>query len=592
MGRSPARRLVCRAGREARPVNVAAIVYALIASGIGWGVVFVLGDELIDRADRVRLCVIWFTVTIILFLVPTGLVFLFGLGIAVAVIGAREEVDTVALGFFTLFAVPSSGIAVNDVLGINYLLNFTAAMVISMAAFTPALLAARRRAPGPAGAHPARREMAVVDVAIFSMFVLLCLLDSRDGTFTSALRNVVEWTFTLLVPYLVFSRVISTPDRLMRLLRTFLVALVVASAVALFIAVLGWQFYDVPEYRLFDWQIPALRYRLGFLRSGGPLGGAPISFGVVCMVGVAVAIAMSNWMRAGWRRWLLIGMPVVGVFATVSRGPMLGVVLVVIAYQLTKPNPFGALFKSGALASVLALPLLLFTPFGRNLLSLVPGLSEETIDEGSVDYREDLLEIGLRVARKNPLFGRRDFKSDPEMEALIQGEQIIDVVNTYLRYALEHGFVTMSVYVFVLFATIAALFVTLRRLPAGRADLRREVGGALFAGLVGFAVVVSTTSSYVGLMPSFTWILVGLCVAYVRVVRAEEAAPAAVAVRAVPTPPEIQAPPAPAGRPLPTRDPAPSDEPTVAPPRPRSTIGPQTPDDFEFVWPPRPAPGS
>lgn len=571
---------------------VAALGYALIASAIGWAAVFALGDELIGKDDRVRLCAFWFILTVILFTMPSGLLFLLVLALALGIMGARDDVDPIALGLFALFCVPAAGLAIRDLPGINFLLNFTAALIVSMVIFMPSVVrgGGARAAPGQAvgaPAKPGKRELRIIDLAVFAMFVLLIALEARGANFTSALRNATEWTFRLLFPYLAFSRAITTPERLDRVLRTFVTAIVVAGVVAFAISIIHWQFYDVPEGRLFDWRPPRLRYRLGLMRSGGPMGGAPISFGTISMIGVAVAIGLAATMKTRWKRWLVIAVPVIAVFASVSRGPMVGTVLMAIAYQATKPNPVGALVKNGLIASVFALPVLLFTGFGRDLLSLIPGLSEETVGAGSVDYREDLFEIGMRVARKNPLFGRPDYKSDPEMQALVQGEQIIDIVNTYLSYALEYGFVTMSVYVFVIASCAASLFVTLRRLPANDPSGLREIGGALFAALSAFAAVVFTTTSTTGLLPTFTWIFFGLCVAYVRVVRAMDAVPAAQAARARP-----HAPTAPADVPdaLPAFREAPEAADEAPRPAPaRSSIGAQT-GDFEFVWPPRPAP--
>lgn len=502
---------------------IAATGYALIASLIGWAIVFGLGEVLLEKAERTRLAVIWFVITIMLFVVPSGLLFLFSLAILLLVLGATEGVDRTALGVFVMFTSPASGLAIEGLPGgINYLLTFTVSLLTAMVVFMPAAFSAPKVGSlQPDGRRlPRQRRLGAVDGGVFILFALLCALDARGANFTSTLRLIVTWTFTLLVPYLAFSRAVVSAKSLDQVLRYFLVGVLVSGAVALFISLLGWQVYDIPEGRLFGDRPAALVWRLGMMRSGGPLAGSPISFGTICVVGCAVAIAFATKMSTQWKRWLIIAVPVLAVLATVSRGPMVGLLLVAIAYQFTRPNPLRALGKTSILGLAGSVPLVLFTSFGRSLLNLFPGLGEETSQQGSIDYREELLRIGLRVAAKNPFFGRKDYEADPEMQELVQGQGIIDIVNTYLQYALSYGYFTLFVYMSILFGVMASVFFTSRKITPELPSRLREIGGALFAGLAAFSVIIFTTTSTTGLLPSFTWILIGVSVAYVRLAHA------------------------------------------------------------------------
>lgn len=43
------------------------------------------------------------------------------------------------------------------------------------------------------------------------------------------------------------------------------------------------------------------------------------------------------------------------------------------------------------------------------------------------------------VIQRNPLFGSFDFRNTPEMQSMIQGEGIIDIVNTYINWRCGWG---------------------------------------------------------------------------------------------------------------------------------------------------------
>lgn len=493
-------------------MNIIALAYALIASGIGWAAVLASGDVLVRKDERIILLCVWFVLTIGLFVIPMGTVFLLLVAVVLlAVSGSRH--DPLAVAFTALVATPTTGLILRGIPGINYLLEFTVALVASMVIFLPAAIKAPAARP--------RRPMAGVDRAVFALFMTLCVLKFRDTTFTDGIRASVQLSFRILIPYLAFSRAITTPERLRTVVRIAVAGMTVAGCIGFILAVVGWQVYDVAEARLFDTRVAGTATRIGLRRSAGPQASEPISFGVTMLVGFAMALGLFAAQRTGLKRWIPIGGLLAGVLGTVARGPMLGVGIAVMAFAASRPKPTVAMARTVAGFVVIGIPLILFTSFGRNLLTLIPGLSGGATVGGDFDYRERLFEVGIRVALKNPFFGRPDFRDDPDMEELVQGQGIIDIVNTYLAYALEYGFVTLFLFAAALGLAGLGLFGQLRRLPAEDPSGLRAVASGLFAGLTAFCIVIGTTSSVVGLLPIFTWILLGLCVACGRVIAAD-----------------------------------------------------------------------
>ena len=545
------------------------LAYAMIASGLGWAVVFALGDALVPKAERVRLAVIWFAMTLALFVLPNAALFFGFVALMLIVIALRRDVDRLGAGLLLLFSAPASGVAIYGLPGINYLLVFTVALFVSVFLFLPAALKAGRPAALPGTAR--RVPMRGVDLAVFSLFGLMCLLAFlRQPSFTSGLRETTQITFGMLVPYLAFSRTITTPERLDRVLRVFVVGAVVAACVGFFIAVRGWQFYDFVEARLFGETRAALTWRLGLMRSGGPLASSPIAFGTALMVAMALLIGLAHGQASSWRKYAPLAVLVLGVLGTVARGPLLGLGIVAFGYALTQPNAGGRVVATVLGGVALFIPLLL-TPFGGQLLSLVPGLGTATVAEETIDYRQDLLRIGTRVALKNPLFGSDAYLDDPDMQTLVQGQGIIDIVNTYLQWALSYGLVGLALYVAAVFGTMLGLFRTARSLKAPEHARLRALTGAMFAGLFAFAVVAFTTTSSSQFVTMLTWGYLGLCVTQLRQARAILAAPVARASAdapragdpepspANPPPPGPRAPAVPeAARPAPATGPQPS----------------------------------
>ena len=128
-------------------------------------------------------------------------------------------------------------------------------------------------------------------------------------------------------------------------------------------------------------------------------------------------------------RHLLLVILVGGLFASISRGPWVGAVALLIVFVALGQNALSGLIKLIS-AGVLAFALAAILPGGEKLINLLPYIGK--VDVANVQYRAQLLETGMNVAKQNPLMGTVNFRDLPEMQTMKQGQGIVDMVNTYL----------------------------------------------------------------------------------------------------------------------------------------------------------------
>lgn len=188
---------------------------------------------------------------------------------------------------------------------------------------------------------------------------------------------------------------------------------------------------------------------------------------------------------------------------------------VVFAY-LSKEG-LAKIFKYGFIG-VLLLPLLALTKFGQSFIELLPFVGSSNDD--TVSYRQDLFTQSLIVIKRYPLFGSTKYLEEPEMQQLIQGEGIIDIVNTYIQIALEYGllalFLYLAAYLSVMFKIYKLRFV----LKKSEDEELFILGNCLIAILAGSMVTIATVSSLGhGITQIICWVLIALGAGYVNLAK-------------------------------------------------------------------------
>ena len=103
------------------------------------------------------------------------------------------------------------------------------------------------------------------------------------------------------------------------------------------------------------------------------------------------------------------------------------------------------------------------------------------------------------------------------MQAMIQGQGIIDIVNTYIGIALESGLVGLGLYVSFFALILMKIIRAMRSIPDKDSEYYL-LGRALLATLVAILVIIFTVSS-ITIIPIVYWSVAGLGMAYVQMVR-------------------------------------------------------------------------
>jgi O-antigen ligase len=447
----------------------------------------------------------WFAVTLVAFL--SIKFFAFAAFVAMICLYARSvHAATIGIFFVLLFGAPLVDVPIGGIGGMNLLLPLNNGRLLTIFLLVPILFAKSRTTDRK------NRAFVAADCLAVSYALLLMGLEFRRSELTNVARAVVLYTLDILIPYFAFSRAISNISDFRKVLFGFVIAILPLSLIALIEIAKGWHLYAVVSE---DWGV-AFQYvrRDGLLRAAGtaPNGGA-IVLGYMIMVAIGCELAIWQGSNA-WRRYARIALIFfsVGLIASLSRGPWVGAMVLVTAFVAMGPR---AVVNLGRLTvvSVLVLGASLLTPAGAKLINMLPFIG--SVENETVAYRQRLFENALAVIERNPWIGSADYLSTPEMQSMLQGEGIIDTVNTYIVVALNSGMIGLSLFL----GFFVAILMGLWRVTIHGANHKLGLGNcarALVATLLGILVTIGTVSS-VDFIPYVYWSFAGLCVAFIRI---------------------------------------------------------------------------
>ncbi|MFZ5619144.1 MAG: O-antigen ligase family protein [Pseudomonadota bacterium] len=495
-------------------LSLCAFIYARMAfSGV-------VGAAVVDRWRNIYLAA-----TAAAFLIPNYWVMLGALSLIAVLMGVAEKFKP-ALYILLLFAVPAASAIVPGFGGIQNFLALYPFNILAVVILFPLLLM-----PQEARGH--RGVGSLADFFFIAFSLLALALAFRDTTVTDGFRRATAYILTAFAPYLVFSRVNWTLDRLKLATLAYVVPFVALGAIAVVEVVLNWHVF---RNAVDSWNIGFFsRYlaRSGYLRAYGSVFG-PISFGLFTVIAIALTPAI---IASSTQKFLprLAYLPLAaGLLATFSRGPWVGAALAIAAYAATSARPIQNLIRLGALG-IAAFAGLAATPIGDQLIDMLPFIGD--VEENTIDYRQRLFDVGWTVVMQNPWFGSEDYLETEAMQSLVQGQGIIDIVNAYLQVALDKGLVGLALFVGV---SLFALLSLYRSIGAAR-RIDPELASycqSWFAALVSVMLVLATTTNVVAQIAEVHWLLCGMCVGIARSVAVLNAAPA-MTPAAEPAPPAM-----------------------------------------------------
>jgi hypothetical protein len=448
---------------------------------------------------------LWFAITLIAFLAHNFWAYVIAAGALLLFIVPREP-NKLALYFFLLFAVPAIADQIPGLGMINQLFTIHYYRLLALTVLLPAFLFLRNQR------DTERFGRTLPDKLFAAYLILQLLLIMQSNTVTNGLRYGVFYAFTdAFLPYYVASRSLKNLQDFRDALMAFVLAAIVLSAIGAFEAAKGWLLYSSLEDALgVPWPMGDYLNRDGTLRALASVGHS-LGLGYV----IAVALGFFLYLRSSVPSPVAWGIGatslIVGLLSTLSRGPAMGGLAVVLAFLATSPSIARNFARLGFL-SLVGFSVLMATPASDTVIDYLGVLG--SIDTYNITYRVKLLMISLDVIMQNPLFGAYDFYVIPEVQELKQGQGIIDVVNTYVGIGLASGLVGLSLFAGFFVAAANAVRNALKHQSGQNGELIL-LGRALLATLLGVLVMIFTVSNII-IVPLIYWSVAGVCVAYAR----------------------------------------------------------------------------
>lgn len=484
------------------PEHIRALLVVLVLGSLVWVAVRPAMVQVISAQTFSSWRMLWYAATLAWFLANSFWIYVAILVPVLLVVGRRE---THVFGLFLLLLVvaPPAAAPIPGFGIVEFIFMLDHYRLLALALLLPcAWRLANRKST-------VRFLQSPVDWMVLGYIALNTLLAFRQGNFTSDARTALMLWIDFFLPYYVASRSIQTKDGFRHALAGLVLAGVLLAVLGAFEVWRSWKLYDAASANLGLHTYGLYKIRGGFIRpSATVIDSIVLGFTIVAATGAYLylhtLIKTSLWRRLGW---LVLS---IGVLASLSRGPWVGALLLLLVFIVTSPRPIKRLFQSAVAATCVGI-LLSAAPGGQQFVNLLPFVGEE--EQGNVEYRANLLTASIPVIGRNPLFGSSDFINAPELEVMRQGEGIIDIVNSYLGVVLHAGLVGGGLFAGIF---LSALFVVRRRMRLARIARDTDthtLGRALFATVLGIMFIILTVSSIL-IVPILYFSVVGICCAF------------------------------------------------------------------------------
>jgi O-antigen ligase len=375
------------------------------------------------------LFVIWFAlITLAGFYAPSAMIYN-GFATIVTLATVRDRLDAVCRYVLAIALLPT--VIWRLYLGPVYFGDFNVHDFLGIA-----LLLYGYANPRPA-ARPLR-GFRVEDAFVALVLFIFWVAKLRFPSASLFLKEGLSMFTMIVVPYLLFRNHVRSIDEFRRVLACLMFGAAILSLYAVYEATFGWAMFGVIEVRLWEsgtMVSKSFMQRGGALRASTTMAG-PLSLAFFFALALVVTFTMRDFIRQRWAWicWLLALF--VGLLMTQSRGNTACFVLGYVIYCIVR-RKYGLAAASAGGGALVALLVMFGAQFSSTLAGFL-NLNAGGID-GVYDYRELLLQRGLEEGMKNPLFGTSLADALLRLEDITQGQQIVDLVNTYLNIFLISG---------------------------------------------------------------------------------------------------------------------------------------------------------
>ncbi len=489
------------------PEHIRALVVILFLSTLVFFVAAPSSREITSRENFNHRRNVWFAVTLTAFLAHNFWIFTL-ITSAIIHISCKRESNNVALFFLILFAIPSNSLEIPGFGLVNYFFALSYQRMIVLVIFLPAFINLRGRK------NTLSFGRSVTDKLLAGYLILVVFLYLRETTVTDTLRQAFYQITDVFLPYYVISRSVRDKQSIKEMFHCFVLAVFVMAPIALFESIRHWLLYD-PLKDVLD--IPSrfggYQGRIGLTRASASVG--PIPLGYLMVIGLGFYQYIQEQISSKLMRRLGLFFLMAGLVASLARAPWVAAILLFLIITITGNNYFRS-FSKLILTLIIVVPLLSITLDVQKFYDILPYVGK-TEEQRNVEYREKLLENSLIVMKRNPWFGSVNYRDTPEMEELRQGQNIIDIVNTYLQIGLETGFVGLSLFLGFFLTACWGVYRSFKAVQNRDPELHL-MGRCLLASMISILFIIFTVSS-VSIIPLTYWSVAALCVGYSNLVR-------------------------------------------------------------------------
>jgi len=391
--------------------------------------------------------------------------------------------------------------------GLEQLFTLTYPRMLNIFILLPIFVRYFRKTNRRLFSYPLDRYVVIYFLYIFSM-------GFRDTTMTNAFRSGFDLFIDFFVLYFAISRSIDLDNKYVfeQLFRAIIFSGFILALISIYETVQNWHlFTSLPS--ILDSHgggVIDFRKRLGFLRAFASFYN-PIPFGMYLGIIVGYGIYMRHLSGRIQKLYfnLIIAIFLIAIFCTVSRGPLVLLVLTIFIFLLLAK---GKAYK--IIPTLLALFfVLIFLPITDTIVSTLPFIGKKA--QKSVDYRKVLWTNSMAVVKKSPITGSNTYIDEPEIQDLkkigggLKGGGV-DFVNSYLKIMLQHGTLGLSLFGLVSLFTLVSLWKAFSRACFENTQL---LGKMLFSTTISFMIALSTVSM-ISFLPFYFWCLIGLSQGY------------------------------------------------------------------------------
>lgn len=360
------------------------------------------------------------------------------------------------------------------------------------------------------------------DKYVASYLVLLSLLSFRNPTLTSGLREMSMHFLGVFLPYYAISRSLKKREDFEIMFYAIAFSGMIVASVGIMEAVKRWpmflQLIDIMN--LPEAPISPFLLRGGLLRIGSTFAsGTPVGYFLTAVI--AILFFLKKFSKLNKQLlYLIAGMSIFSIFFTASRGAWLGFLVMAVVTAIYQKGKKMKVILFFLLTAYIIFPFLKWTPVGHAITykfeQVVPNSTEHS-EYVTIDYRTRLIQAALTTMALNPWFGSKDYLDVEEMQAMKQGEGIVDVVNTYLGVGLAYGWVGVALFAMIFVSTIWNLFILANNRKLRKQSEYFSQMAVVFLAIFITTVVVIGTVSSVSLLPHYYWAFTGVAAAFIRV---------------------------------------------------------------------------